>query len=130
MVKVGIDNKHFIVMLKELMASAWEERKVPKEWVNAVLIPMSKKGNLTSCDNWHGVALLEVVGKVVARVVQGRLQRLAEKQLPKSQCGFRKGRRCIDMIFTIRQLLEKAIEHRTKQFLVFVDLKKAYFSAP
>ena len=61
-IKVGMNNTDFIVMLKELVASAWEERKVPNEWVNAVLIPIPKK------ETWHGVALLEVVGKVVTRV--------------------------------------------------------------
>jgi len=55
---------------------------------------------------------------------------LAEKELPESQCGFRKGRGYTDMIFTVRQLVEKAIEHRTKQLLVFVDLKKACDSVP
>jgi len=30
------------------------------------------------------------------------------------------------MIFTIRQLSEKAVAHRTKQFFVFVDIRKAY----
>ena len=34
------------------------------------------------------------------------------------------------MIFTIRQLTEKAVEHWEKQYLVFVDLKKAYDSVP
>ena len=37
---------------------------------------------------------------------------------------------CADMIFAIRQSTEKAIEHRAKQYLVFVDLKKAYDSVP
>jgi len=31
--------------------------------------------------------------KVVARVVQNQLQKLAEKSLPESQCGFRKVQR-------------------------------------
>ena len=53
------------------------ERAVPKEWVDVIIVPILKKGNLRSCDNWQGIALLEVVGKVMARVVQGRLQRLA-----------------------------------------------------
>ena len=33
---------------------------------------------------------------------------------------------CTDMIFTIRLLTEKAIEHRVRQYVIlFVDLKKA-----
>ena len=34
------------------------------------------------------------------------------------------------MTFVVRQLAEKTLGHRTKQFFVFVDLKKAYDSVP
>ena len=37
-----------------------------------MIVPIPKKDNLRSCDNWRGIALLEVVGKVVARVVHTR----------------------------------------------------------
>lgn len=32
------------------------------------------------------------------------------------------------MVFTVRQIIEKSWEHKSKSFLVFVDLKKAYDS--
>ncbi len=64
--------------------------------------------------------LLDVVGKVVARVLQDRLQKLAEDELPESQCGFRKNRSCADMIFTVRQLVEKSWEHKSKAFFPFI----------
>ena len=103
---------------------------MPQEWVDAILVPIPKKKNLHCCDNWRGIALLDVVGKLVARIVQNRLQMLAERELPESQCGFRRGRGCTDMIFVVRQLAEKAFEHHTKQFFIFVDLRKAYDSVP
>ena len=34
------------------------------------------------------------------------------------------------MIYMVRQLTEKAIEHQTQQHLIFVDLRKAYNSVP
>ena len=34
------------------------------------------------------------------------------------------------MTFVVRQLLEKSREHKTKSFLTFIDLKKAYDSLP
>ena len=89
-----------------------------------------KKGNLHSCDNWRGISLLDVVGKIFARLVQDRLEPLAEEVLPESQCGFRKGRGCVDMIFASRQLIEKAIEHQSELHILFVDLRKAYDSVP
>ena len=74
--------------------------------------------------------MLDVVGKLVARILQGKLQSVVERELPKSQCGFRRGRGCMDMVFVARQLAEKAVEHHTKHFFVFVDLGKAYDSVP
>lgn len=130
MLKAGKRNDDFVQMISDLVGAVWEEHSVPQEWVDAILVPIPKKGNLQCCDNWRGIALLDVVGKLVARVVQTRLQKLAENELPESQCGFRRGRGCTDMIFVVRQLAEKAIEHQTKQFFVFVDLRKAYDSVP
>ena len=44
------------------------------EWRNATVVPIPKKGNLHVCDNWRGISLLDVVGKLFARVLQDRLQ--------------------------------------------------------
>ncbi len=111
MLKVGRKRSGFVAILRELLSMVWEERQVPQDWINAILVPIPKKDNLHVCDNWTGIALLDVVGKLVARIVQSRLQVVAEKVLPESQCGFRRGRGCTDMIFAIRQLVEKAVEH-------------------
>ena len=43
-------------------------------------------------------------------------------------CGFRAGRPCVDLIFYVRQLVEKTIEHCSKIFFLFVDLRKAYMT--
>ena len=71
-----------------------------------------------------------VVGKLFAKVIQKRLQGVVEDVVSDSQCGFRKGRGCTDMIFCARQLVEKTREHNSKVFMLFVDLKKAYDSIP
>ena len=85
---------------------------------------------LKQCDHWHGISLLDVIGKVLGRIVQGRLQVIAEKILPESQSGFRKGRGCADMIFDAKQLVEKAREHGESLYVLFVELRKAYDSVP
>ena len=129
-IKAACCNSDFLGLLLDLMHTAWRESKVPRDWVNAVVVPIPKKGDLHNCDNWRGIALLDVVGKVMAWILQTKLQDLAEEVLPETQCGFRKGRSCSDMIFTVCQIIEKSWEHRTKSFLSFIDLKKAYDSVP
>ena len=115
----------FMLKLLELVHDVWRECSVPGDWRDAILLPIPKKGDLSSCDNWCGISLLDVVGKVVARMLQVRLQKLAEEELPESQRGFRKGRSCADMIFTFRQLVEKSWEHNSKVFLTFIDLTQS-----
>ena len=90
------------------------------------LVPIPKNGNLKRCDNWRGISLLDVF----ARILQERLQTVADGVLPESQCGFHKERGCVDMIFVARQLVEKCREHDESLFVLFVDLKKAYDSVP
>ena len=130
MVKAACCEDEFLDLLLDLVHSVWRDSEVPRDWVDAVLVPLPKKGVLSDCNNWRGIALLDVVGKVVARILQERLQELAAEVLPESQCGYRKGRGCMDMVFTVRQLIEKSWEHRAKSFLTFIDLRKAYDSVP
>ena len=49
----------------------------------------SPKKVTSQCDNWWGISLLDVMGKVFTKVILMRLQKVAEEVLPDSQCGFR-----------------------------------------
>ena len=50
-------------MLLELVHKVWRESCVPKDWSDAVLVLIPKKGDLSYCDNWRGIPLLVVVGR-------------------------------------------------------------------
>jgi len=54
---------------------------------------MPKKGDLTKWNNWRGISLLDIMGKLFGKVLQRRLQELAEGLL---QCGFHSGRGCMN----------------------------------
>ena len=62
--------------------------------------------------------MLDFVDKIVPRIIQERLQQLAQEELTESQCDFWKGQRCSDMVFTIGQLVELSEENVSKSFLV------------
>jgi len=117
-------------VLLGLFRRVWREGCVFGEWRDALVVPVPKRGDLNVCDNWRGISLLDVAGKLLGRILQERLQLIAENVLPDSQCGFRQGRGCVDMIFVARQLVEKAREHNCLLFTLFIDLKKAYDSVP
>ena len=124
--KVGGDA--LIGKLKELFELIWKEEKIPQDFKDASIIHLYKnKGNRQTCDNHRGISLLSIAGKILARVLLNRLNsHLENGLLPESQCGFRKNRGTVDMIFAARQLQEKSQEQNMDLYSTYVDLTKAF----
>ena len=115
--------------LTELFHIMWRKEAIPQEFKDATIIHLFKrKGNPQVCDNHRGISLLSIAGKILARVLLNRLNEHLERPglLLESQCGFRKNRGTIDMIFTARQLQEKCQEQNVDLCMTFVDLTKAF----
>lgn len=114
--------------LTELFQTMWQQEVIPQELKDASIVHLYKrKGNRQSCDNHRGISLLAIAGKILARVLLNRLtQHMEDGHLPESQCGFRKGRGTVDMIFAARQLQEKCQEQNRDLYTTFVDLTKAF----
>ena len=64
--KAACCDGNFVEMLLELVTDV---RQRVEFLQTAVLIPIPKKGGLSQCDNWRGITLLDVEGKVVTRVI-------------------------------------------------------------
>ena len=113
--------------LHALLCQCWVEGDVPQDMRDCNIITLYKnKGDRSDCNNYRGISLLSIVGKVFARVVLNRLQKLADRVYPESQCGFRSERSTIDMIFSLRQLQEKCREQKQSLYIAFIDLTKAF----
>ena len=63
-----------------------------------------KKGDKSDCNNFRGISLLSIMGKLYARVLLVHPQELVERVYPESQYGFRAERSTEDMILSFRQL--------------------------
>jgi len=117
----------FVLALHHIFITCWENRELPHDYKDAIIVMLYKrKGEKKDCGNFRGISLLSIAGKILAKIMQKRLQKLAEEVLPESQCGFRPGRSTIDMIFTLRQLQEKCVEQNEQLVAVFVDFAKAF----
>ena len=79
------------------------------------------------CGISRGNSLLSVAGKVLAKIMLTRLlEHVVDLVLPESQCGYRRGRSTIDMIFHARQQQERCRKQHQDLFMAFVDLTKAF----
>lgn len=115
-------------ILHRLLKQIWEEEAVPTEWKRGLLVKIPKKGDLTVCNNWRGITLLSVPSKVLTRIVLNRIKGVIESKLRREQAGFRKDCACVDMINTLRIILEQSNEFQSPLYLTFVDFEKAFDS--
>ena len=117
-----------VAKLHQLFLLIWQSETVPQDFKDASIVHLYKrKGNRQTCDNHRGISLLSIAGKILARILLNRLSVHLEKGLlPESQCGFRKERGTIDMIFAARQLQEKCQEQNADLYSTYVDLTKAF----
>ena len=115
-------------MLTKIFERIWLTETTPSEWNTGLIMKLPKKGDLSNCNNWRGITLLSLTSKVFSRILLTRMQKTVDTILRQEQAGFRKGRSCVDQIFTLRQIMEQSEEWNTTVYAAFVDYEKAFDS--
>ena len=104
----------------------WKTQQWPQDWKRSVFIPIPKKGNAKECSNYHTIALISHVSKIMLKILQARLQQYVNCELPDVQAGLRKGRGTRDQIANIRWIMEKAREFQKNIYFCFIDYAKSF----
>ena len=115
-------------MLRSVWQQIWKTQQWPWDWKRSVFIPIPKKGSAKECSNYHTIALISHVSKVMLKILQARLQQYMNRELPDVQAGFRKGRGTRDQIANICWIIEKATEFQRVIYFCFIDYAKAFDS--
>ena len=110
------------------MPANLENSAVATGLVKSVFMPIPKKGNAKECSNYHTIALISHASKVMLKILQARLQRYVNGELPDVQAHFRKGRGTRDQIANIHWIMEKAREFQKNIYFWFIDYAKAFDS--
>ncbi|VDP54866.1 unnamed protein product [Schistosoma curassoni] len=85
-------------ILHILFNKIWDEEQVPTDRKEGHIIKIPKIGNLSKCDNYTGITLPPIPGKVFNKVLLNRMKDFVDAQLRDQQAGFRKDRSCTDQI--------------------------------
>jgi exonuclease III len=89
-----------------------------------------KRGSPHDCANYRGIALLNTVGKVYARVLAEALLEQVNDQLRDEQAGFRPMRSTEDQIVILKDTVDAAVGNKARAGsalnVIFVDFKAAY----
>ena len=98
---------------------------MPQDWKRSVFIPIPKKGNAKECSNYHTMTLISHASKVMLKILQARLQKYVNHELPDVQASFRKGRGTRDQIANICWIIENPTDFQKNIYFYFIDYTKA-----
>ena len=112
--------------LHDVISAAWRHERTPQDWRHAVMVTIFKKGDMRDCDNYRGLSLQSVPGKVYALLLLKKVAKIMDSTVLECQSGFRPGRSTADHLFSLNQLFSNAIEFRKPLHACFIDLRKAY----
>ena len=85
------------------------------------MIKLPKKGDLRDCNNYQGIMLLSVPGKVLNRIILERVREAVDPKLRDQQAGFRRNRSCADQTASLRIIVEQSTEWNSTLYINFID---------
>lgn len=113
-------------LLWKICNRIWQTGQWPSDWSSSTFIPLHKKGSSHKCSNFRTIALISHPGKVMLRILLGRLRHFLDWQIPEEQVGFVSGKDTREQILNVRQIIEKAREFVKPTYLCFLDYSKAF----
>ena len=122
---VGITSGKWLLRICRLI---WYKELTPSEWGKGIILPLPKKGDLSYCNNNRGITLLDIAGKVFFTIMLMRVKDQLDCKMREDQAGFRKGRPCVDQIFSLNQIIEKCLDQQLPCLIIFIDFKAAFDS--
>ena len=96
-----------VKVLHSICQQIWKTQQWPQDWKRSAFLPITKKGNVKGCLNYHTIALISHASKVMLKILQARLQQYVNCELPDVQARFRKGRGTRDETANIHWIIEK-----------------------
>ena len=101
----------------------------PEQWCYSVIVTIFKKGSVNVPDNYGGISLLNVFGKIYTSIISRRVTFYTSiyNKISESQAGFREGYSTTDNAFILYSLIHKYLSKKGgKLYVAFVDLTKAF----
>jgi hypothetical protein len=100
----------------------------PENWMESVILPLYKKGDVNSPGNYRGISLSDTSSKVFGTIINRRLQAWAEENniTGEYQAGFKKGYSTVDHLFTLLACVQKQFNMNRKLYVAFIDFEKCF----
>ena len=106
------------------------EGLLPRDWRDAHITPIYKKGKKEICGNYRPVSLTSIVCKMLERIIRGQAVTHLKQLLSSCQHGFMEGRSCVTQLLDTIDLWSKVLDEGLSLDAVYLDFAKAFDTVP
>ena len=98
------------------------------EWKKANIVPIHKKGDKKTLENYRPVLLLPICGKILERLMFNRMFNffIENKSISSNQSGFKPGDSCINQLLFITHEIYESFDVGLEVRSYFLDISKAF----
>ena len=112
-----------------VLNQAFQTAVVPEGWKVSGIVPILKKGDLSVCGNYWGIALMSLAAKLCNRILLNHIQPHIEPLLWPNQNWFHVGRSTTKHILALKRSIEECRVRRECQWVAtFIHFSKAFDS--
>ena len=100
----------------------------PSEWKKANIVPIHKKGDKQTLENYRPVSLLPICGKILERLMFNEMFNffIENKLISSNQSGFKPGDSCINQLLSITHEIYESFDVGLEVRSVFLDISKTF----
>ena len=117
-------------VLLPLLKVCFQNNIIPGVWQRATIVPIPKSSTKDPYIplNYRGISLLSCVFKLYTTILNNRLVEYGEKYklFVEEQNGFRKGRSCVDHLYSLSSIVRNRNNQGLNTYACFVDFQKAF----
>ena len=121
-------SKNIILMFNKVL----DEGICPTDWELCTVVPIFKKGDQHDPNNYRGIALINTLQKLFAKILARRLQTACNTKglIKREQAGFTTGGECTSQVACLLESCQRRKLLNKDTYLCFLDLRKAYDLVP
>jgi len=118
----------WLLFLLSLLNTIFITGAYPTSWTFSKLIMLFKKGLPMDCGNYRGIGIINSLAKCYDYLLNNRLTLW---YIPcREQAGAQLKRGCVELIVTLRLIIDRCLRRREPLFIAFIDFSKAYDRVP
>ena len=105
---------------------------VPRQWKDAVVVPLHKKGSKASTENYRPISLTSICCKLLESIIKDNLMEFMNDNnlISPSQFGFVPKKSCLSNLLTMLDKWTQSLDDGYNVDAIYLDLAKAFDSVP